>query len=156
MPPTFSPQAGELIHCIYASAAAVPMTTESLQALLARARAHNIEAGLTGLLLFSEGSFLQVIEGPAAAVDSLYARIEADTRHVHVTQIIREPIHRRAFADWSMGFQDLDAHGVSALPGASDFFLRPPSPTGVDDGRARKLLHAFRQGRWRKQATPVS
>lgn len=144
--------AGELIHCIYASAATAPLNRDELQALLARSRQSNAAAGLSGLLLYDDGSFFQVLEGPAGVVDALYARIEADLRHDHVTQIIREPIHRRAFGEWSMGFQDLNAHDVAGTVGATDFFLRPPSPTGVDDGRARKLIDAFRRGRWRRQA----
>jgi Sensors of blue-light using FAD len=145
----------ELIHCIYASAAKAPLEQGELARLLAQARIRNAMANLTGLLLYADGSFFQVLEGPAAVVDELYARIEFDPRHDQVTQIIREPIHRRTFVDWSMGFHELNRGDLAELPGASDFFLRPRSPMGLNDGRARKLLNAFLAGRWRKHSAPA-
>jgi len=74
------------MHCIYASAATRHFETAELTALLQAARKHNDGAGLTGMLLYTEGSFFQVLEGVPDAVEALYARIELDKRHEQVTK----------------------------------------------------------------------
>lgn len=136
-----------LFQCIYASAATRDFSTAELTALLAQARANNTRLGLTGMLLHAEGNFFQVLEGSAVVVDALYERIEADPRHDRVTMIIREPIHRRAFSDWSMGFCHLSREELAGEIGVNDFF----TTGGASDSRARKLLNAFRDGRWRQK-----
>ena len=139
-----------LIHCIYCSASTRPISAADLAALLSRARLDNARAGLTGMLLYTEGAFFQVLEGPAEAVDALYSKIERDTRHAKMTMIIREPIQRRVFDDWTMGFSAMSREEMETIPGANDFFGQGRSLVDLDAGRVRKLLEAFRSGRWRQ------
>ncbi|MBK7951387.1 MAG: BLUF domain-containing protein [Deltaproteobacteria bacterium] len=143
----------ELVQCIYASAAAQPFEADELEALLTRARAHNQANGLTGMLLYAEGSFFQVLEGPAEVVDALYRRIELDPRHVAMTKLIREPIKERSFQDWTMGFYQATRQDIARIVGLNDFLRIAHAGAGDQDGRARKLLAAFREGRWRKRIT---
>lgn len=143
----------ELIHCVYASAAARHFETDELATLLAVARANNARLGLTGMLLYAEGSFFQVLEGPADVVDALYVKIERDPRHGQVTLVIREPIPRRFFDDWTMGFYRVSREELAGIDGVNDFFGKDRTAINVDAGRARKLLAAFRDGRWRKKLT---
>lgn len=140
-----------LIHCIYASSATPDFQPRDIPRLLEQARARNSLAGITGMLLFIEGSFFQVLEGEASAVDAVYASISADPRHRHITQIIREPIARRSFGEWSMGFATLDRREVMGHLGENDFFTSASCLERVDAGRARKLLVAFGSGRWRSE-----
>lgn len=140
-----------LVHCIYASAASRALDAQDLAQLLDVARRNNQRLGLSGMLLYAQGSFFQVLEGPEAAVDAVYARIERDPRHTQVTRIIREPIPRRGFEDWTMGFCELSAPQLQGLDGVNDFLQRDSGPVRMDAGRARKLLSAFRAGRWRQQ-----
>ena len=149
-----------LMHCIYASAAKRNFETAELMALLQAARKHNDEAGLTGMLLYTEGSFFQVLEGVPEAVEALYSRIELDTRHKQVTRIVTEAIPSRSFADWTMGFSQVSREELALISGANDFFSDSSCYLGLDSGRAKKLLSAFRGGRWRKtlagaQTAPV-
>ncbi|MEQ8496099.1 MAG: BLUF domain-containing protein, partial [Gammaproteobacteria bacterium] len=90
-----------LIHCIYASAATAPLDAAQRRELLRVARANNRRLGVTGILLYVDGSFFQVLEGEADVVDELFLRIAGDPRHANVTEIIRERIAQRAFPDWS-------------------------------------------------------
>ena len=60
------------------------------------------------MLLFTGGSFLQMLEGDAERIDELYARLAGDERHARLTQIVREPIQGRLFGDWSMDFAAVD------------------------------------------------
>ena len=139
-----------LMHCIYASAASRQFETAELTALLQAAREHNDRAGLTGMLLYTEGSFFQVLEGAPDAVEALYARIELDKRHKQVTRIVAEAIPSRSFADWTMGFSQVSREELALISGTNDFFCGSSCFLRLDSGRARKLLSIFREGRWRK------
>ena len=112
----------DLMHCIYASAATRQFETAKLTALLQAAREHNDAAGLTGMLLYTEGSFFQVLEGVPDAVEMLYARIELDKRHDQVTKIVAEAIPSRSFANWTMGFSQGLPQGTRADVSYQRFF----------------------------------
>lgn len=142
-----------LIHCIYASRAAGNLDEAGIQAILQRSRLNNLARDITGMLLFIEGSFFQVLEGDAARVDETYAAIARDARHDRVTQIIRESIARRSFGDWSMGFEMVAREDAQRLTGENDFFRGADCLEKVTAGRARKLLGAFAAGRWRTDHT---
>ena len=138
-----------LIHLIYCSAAPRPLGRDELATLLAGARAYNERHGITGMLLHVDGSFFQVLEGAPEDVERLFARISADPRHDHVTVIIREPVAVRAFGEWTMGHAEMSRHELDGIVGANDFFAGGRSLAEIGDGRAKKLLAAFRDGRWR-------
>jgi Sensors of blue-light using FAD len=142
-----------LIHCIYASTAESNFNESDIPALLTRARAANAERAITGVLLYIDGGFFQVLEGDAGAIDEVYSRILRDPRHSRITLIIREPIAARNFSEWTMGFCTVDRREAGGLIGENDFFASASCVTQLDSGRAKKLLAAFRAGRWRHQRT---
>jgi hypothetical protein len=139
-----------LIHCIYTSAGMHSFEEADLSTLLQAARAKNERLGLTGLLLHTEGTFFQVLEGQAEIVDALFATIELDKRHTQVTKIIREPIPHRVFDEWTMGFSAMTRKQLAEMDGTNDFFGESRCFAQLDAGRAKKVLDAFRNGRWRK------
>jgi hypothetical protein len=143
----------ELIQCIYASAASRDFEAAELAELLEAARANNAKLGLTGMLLYAEGSFFQVLEGQPEVVEALYAKIERDRRHDQVTLVIKEPIPKRYFDAWTMGFYKISREELAGMSGVNDFFGKERTEISVDAGRAKKLLAAFRDGRWRKKLT---
>lgn len=104
-----------LIQLIYCSAAQVRFERDQLVALLDVARRKNRRYGVTGMLLFTEGSFFQVLEGPPESVDAIFESISRDDRHDQVTVIIREAVPRRSFEDWTMGFADLQPDEADAI-----------------------------------------
>lgn len=138
-----------LIQIVYCSAATRPFDRSAFAQLLSKARENNEQVGVTGMLLYADGSFFQVLEGPPAVVDALFERIRADARHDRLTIIIREVIAQRAFADWTMGFAHLSAPDLDGLLGVNDAFDRGASLDRLGPGRARKLISAFVEGRWR-------
>lgn len=140
----------DLIHCIYASAATRQFAAAELTTLLQAARQHNDSAGLTGILLYTEGSFFQVLEGAPKVVEALYAKIEVDKRHDQVTKIVSEAIPSRSFAQWTMGFSQVSRKELALISGSNDFFAGASCFLDLDSGRAKKLISAFRDGRWRK------
>ena len=92
-----------LVRLMYASRAVDGTGTEELLAILRQSKSRNPEAGITGVLCFSEGIFLQVLEGGRSAVNRLYNRIAADPRHTQVELLSYQEIGERRFAGWSMG-----------------------------------------------------
>ena len=92
-----------LVRLMYASRAVPAVDQEELLAILKKSKANNPKAGVTGVLCFSEGVFMQVLEGGRNAVNKLYNRIAADARHSEVMLLSYEEISERRFAGWSMG-----------------------------------------------------
>lgn len=141
----------QLIQVVYCSAATNALTLDGIERLLRVSQKRNERLGITGMLLCAGRSFLQVIEGEKKKVDQLVASIEKDGRHRNITVIIREPIAKRAFGDWTMGYADLKKLDVENIVGINDFFLQEEPLTTIDHGRARKLLDLFKKGRWRAE-----
>ena len=98
-----------LHHLIYSSTANINLTEAELHRLLGHWRIKNTQLGITGLLLYSEGHILQVLEGAADVVYSLYATIAANPRHRSLVKLADGPVANRAFADWSMQMRTVDA-----------------------------------------------
>lgn len=124
-----------MLSLIYSSVATSTLEPADLTALLTQSRASNEQTGITGMLLFRNGYFLQVLEGPDAAVRGKMHTIRDDSRHTKVTVLLEDLIEERQFPEWTMGFpsneeledvpgyratfDDLDAHqgdAVSSVP----------------------------------------
>jgi len=106
-----------MIRIVYVSFATKPFDEKELLHLLAKCRSNNTEQQITGQLIYSEGTFMQVLEGPRETVDASYARIKKDTRHHNVTLIERVTIDERQFGEWSMGFKTLTAEQMQDIEG---------------------------------------
>ncbi len=96
-----------LVRLLYASRAVKVFDQEELTAILRKSRSANPDLGITGVLCFSQGIFLQVLEGGRRAVNELYNRIAADPRHTQVELMRYEEIDERSFAGWAMGQVDM-------------------------------------------------
>jgi hypothetical protein len=92
-----------LVRLLYASRTAVGFSTDELNTILKQSRTHNHERGVTGVLCYSEGVFMQVLEGSRDAVNALYKDIVNDPRHTDVVILKYTEINEREFAGWSMG-----------------------------------------------------
>jgi hypothetical protein len=100
---------------MYASRAVPTVDQEELLAILRQSKAANPADGITGVLCFSGGIFLQVLEGGRSAVNRLYNQIVADPRHTQVELLLYEEIGERRFAGWSMGQVNLSRLNPSLL-----------------------------------------
>jgi Sensors of blue-light using FAD len=92
-----------LVRLLYASRAVPAMDQDELNAILRQCKGRNPEHGITGVLCYSDGIFLQALEGGRGAVNALYNRIVADPRHTQVELLSYREIGERRFAGWSMG-----------------------------------------------------
>jgi hypothetical protein len=91
---------------VYLSRETAALARADLLALLEVSRRRNAERGISGLLVHKAGHFLQILEGPQAAVEGLMVKIAADPRHGGVVVVLRQAGTARAFADWSMALAD--------------------------------------------------
>ncbi len=139
----------QLVQVVYCSTATGELTREKVESLLRISQKRNEKLAITGMLLCAGRSFLQVIEGEKNNVEKLISSIEKDDRHRNITVIIREPIPERSFGEWTMGYADLKKVDVETIFGINDFFMQDEPLAKIDQGRAKKLLNLFKQGRWR-------
>jgi hypothetical protein len=130
-----------MLQIVYTSTANLEFSPADLERLLAGARTRNRTLGVTGMLVFHDGTFLQALEGEKRAVNEIFASIQGDARHRDVTVLHRGPgLEQRAFGDWSMGFADF-AGAADLLKG----FMRLNERSRIKDldgARAIELLAA--------------
>lgn len=117
-----------MIHLIYVSSATQNMDEASLLSLLAQARERNKQQEVTGMLLYGNGNFLQVLEGKAPDVDEIYHSITQDDRNIGNIVVQRKAISARNFPDWSMAFKALNKKQIIEAEGYSDFLLTKTAP----------------------------
>jgi hypothetical protein len=97
---------------LYTSNTNRDLSEKVLADILTASRRNNKARGITGLLLYIDGGFLQVLEGPDEDVQETFLRIKQDTRHWD-TKVLLDRQAERAFADWSMGFERPTESGPS-------------------------------------------
>lgn len=134
-----------LIHLIYVSRATHLMSQEALGDILVVAQAHNTECNITGMLIYKDQSFLQILEGEGAQVLSLFNRIKADQRHCRVKRLLCERITARNFPNWQMGFENLEYWDKAQLPNYAEFMNKDYEISGFikNPNSAHKLLAYF-------------
>ena len=108
----------KIVQLAYCSTSNRMLTTQELDGLLSVAVSNNEKAQITGMLIYSGGSFFQWLEGPAETVDNLFKKIVLDERHRNCTVILREGATERSFSRWAMAYassSDLDEKGQEAF-----------------------------------------
>ncbi|GAB3863816.1 hypothetical protein GCM10028824_00540 [Hymenobacter segetis] len=106
---------------IYRSVAIRLLSDEELARLVEQSRIHNYSQGITGVLFYAEGRFLQVLEGEMEPVKVLYECIWQDSRHTEVVKLFSGPVAQRLFAGWSLGFGQVAPPALARL----DAYLDP-------------------------------
>jgi hypothetical protein len=133
-----------LHEIVYMSLACDSMSSDELGALLDDSRAHNQAAGITGMLIYHEREFMQLIEGERSVIEALYQRIEADPRHQQVYQLWEGPIATRNFVDWTMAFAALDDETLKQHTGYAS--LKDEGLVALSrDNRGKKILLGLRE-----------
>jgi hypothetical protein len=132
---------------VYCSKATEAFSEAALLELLTGARENNARLGLSGMLLYKDGNFMQVLEGEESTVRSLLRKIQDDRRHQNVVQVLAGFTTERQFPYWYMGFQNLDSEAAQMTPGYSEF-LNTPLTVGLaaDPTLCQRLLHLFKKG----------
>ena len=118
-------QPGALIGCLtYQSRASAPPSEEELNDLVIRARTRNSSQGVTGMLLYEDGKFLQTLEGPPKGLETIWSSIRRDERHKDIEVLSQHLVSGRIFSEWDLLlYRKLD----QAPKGLMDR-LRPKNP----------------------------
>jgi hypothetical protein len=103
-----------LVRLLYASRA-VNTQPDAIEGILAKSRQFNPSSGITGILCYGGGIFLQAIEGGRSAVSELYGHIQQDARHKDVVLLQYEEISERRFSGWTMGQVNMEKINHSIL-----------------------------------------
>ena len=104
-----------LVRLLYVSRALDPDASAATDAILAVAREHTMANGITGILCYGGGIYLQAIEGGRNQVNNLYAQIVSDKRHTDVVLLNYEEIAERRFGGWTMGQVNLSKLNTSVV-----------------------------------------
>lgn len=134
-----------MYRTIYLSAASHMFSTEDLNAILSVSRRNNQSDGISGLLLYHEGSILQVLEGDQSRVDACFERIKMDGRHRGLLRLFHGKVDRKVFPNWSMGFawpNDIKDGADASLKGLDQVVKELPSLHSVDR-RSAILIRSF-------------
>ena len=136
-----------IFQLVYRSTAVRHLDPSDLLAMLTRSRVNNERCGITGMLLYQAGEFLQMLEGDEQAVRERYDVIARDDRHKWVSLVLTSPTSKRDFPDWTMGFRDLEegatpARGWTAFLDEADLPASLPTVTNY----IRDIFLSFRDG----------
>jgi hypothetical protein len=132
-----------MFHLIYTSRSRQAFSDADLKKLLMRARSNNEKIGVTGMLIYHDGAFLQALEGDELSVRDVFRRIEKDARHTRVA-ILRDQGsfgERRIFGDWSMGFANASGN-AQILKGFVDLAAGRDLLT-LEETQAMELLSSY-------------
>jgi hypothetical protein len=110
-----------MLRLIYVSSETTPFSEDDLIQLLDKARRNNVSANITGFLLYKNGRFMQLLEGPRDAVLALTEKIRLDVRHKDISILMEWEANRPVFSDWAMGFKRVNADTTLDVPGLVDY-----------------------------------
>ncbi|WP_338503952.1 BLUF domain-containing protein [Sphingomonas kaistensis] len=129
----------QILQVGYVSTAVRLQSPEVMHAILAASRRNNSALNVTGLLVAGRRRYLQVIEGPAEAIEDLLSKIEADERHKGLVIFLRRIVQERSFGEWSMAFR-----GSPTLSFEGDYRRALEWMTrGMEEGRLKQQILAF-------------
>jgi hypothetical protein len=110
---------------IYTSVANQKMADNELKELLKKSRANNSSLEITGMLLYLDPFFIQVLEGDEVVINKAFDTIKQDPRHYKVSIIYKKLIPHRLFPDWTMGFNKITKESIEKIEGYSDYLQKP-------------------------------
>jgi hypothetical protein len=133
------------MQLVYVSTAHEELAPQVLDAILVSSVKHNMPQQITGMLVYADGNFLQILEGAAAAVQETFDRVKDDSRHYGVLVIAHEPVEHREFQQWSMGFRRVTRDELTANPAYAPLIAGKInfSALGVRPGLAMEILRDF-------------
>lgn len=134
-----------LSQLLYVSRAS-KLFSSTLRDLATRANEANRKRNVTGLLVYSSGNFIQLLEGREAILQLLFEKIRVDPRHEDVQQLYFAPTQERLFTEWNFGLLDLSKQTELKVEPLRQILDRAQTiPRLRDDTSA--LLAAFKEFR---------
>jgi hypothetical protein len=116
-------------YIVYVSTAKRLLSEKELIGLLKVSRTNNKKYNVTGILLYCQGTFMQVLEGDKNSIDQIYKAIELDQKHKNVIKLASGISKKRNFPDWPMAFASVTPETLQEIEG----FLSSPDQNLYDD-----------------------
>jgi uncharacterized membrane protein (DUF373 family) len=143
----------QMIQISYISTATKRMSQEDLEEILKTSRKNNAGSGITGMLLYMNNTFVQILEGEEKTVNELVEKIKRDSRHADLQVLQKKTIDRREYADWSMGFKQVSGEEFQAVKGLEHLVEKDFNATflGNHVRIVESLMEHFRKDQLRKK-----
>jgi hypothetical protein len=121
---------------------------EILAAILDSSERNNKRNNITGMMSYSDGNVMQVLEGEKETVLKTYQAVQMDLRHYDIFLLLEEEIATRIFASWSMGFRQISTADMQEFPLAANVFKVRPSEIAlrVQPSDVLIILKSFADG----------
>jgi EAL domain-containing protein (putative c-di-GMP-specific phosphodiesterase class I) len=146
----------QLYQLIYKSIACDDLNDDELESLCQTSIANNAAHEITGVLLFDGLNFLQVLEGRFTPLTQLMSIIEQDSRHQKIVTLIKEPIAKREFANWSMTLIKKDPKIFGSIEKEFQFLdnqIKKSHLSAKSESRSSMITQAFRDGAWSREVS---
>ncbi|MGE3611611.1 MAG: BLUF domain-containing protein [Bacteriovoracaceae bacterium] len=118
---------------------------EDIKKILSVAHKTNSEQGISGILLFHGGIFLQLLEGDKEKVEKLYLKIEQDRRHSNVIKLIATEGNQRLFPDWTMAFHEVKGTDIKLVNQIMSWTHKINKAESIDNQLILSLISNFKQ-----------
>jgi biotin carboxylase len=116
------------------------MDHDELLDILSVSRVNNRKHDITGMLIYGEGVFIQLIEGDKNIIDQVYTKISADPRHKNIIKMAEGDLTQRNFPEWEMGFKAANAAELAELGG----YIDPTSKEFLKDTQSSDVINIMR------------
>ena len=135
-----------LYELLYTSVAKWKMSSNELIELLQQSREKNLRFNITGLLVYHNREFMQILEGDKETVLEFYDMITNDERHTSIRIFWENSISERGFSKWAMGFVNIENIELSTLKGYSQFLKEGFSSADINHCQTigKKLILSLR------------
>ena len=144
----------ELVRLLYISRSCIDAESAEMRNIGAVSQARNAAQGVTGYLYYDDDAFVQVLEGPAKAVDHVFAKIDTDPRHQDIRVLEHCGLDQRRFGDWAMGLYNGSLYsGLLRLAFGQRFIA---TITTEDAKLLEQFLFDLSQGRDSKYQVEIS
>ena len=145
-----------MIQLAYISVQTKPLPKEVIKDILDKSITNNSQKNITGMLIFYNGTFLQVLEGPDNKVMDLYHSLKLDKRHQNLDILYKKDIQSTAFSSWSMGFVDVEEISKKGDKDFISFFNQlkwdkddENKITENNISKVKLIIDKFQRGAWR-------
>lgn len=129
----------------YVSSARANLIYEDILHIVEKAREHNSANGITGVLLYKGGIFLQLLEGEEAAIRKVFEeKIKPDTKHSNIIEIFDLPSKERLFQDWSMGFCEMSEMDIKMINEILSWKKLVTAAKEIDNHLILRMLERFK------------
>lgn len=127
-------------YLIYISSAIKLMSNADLVKILSDSRDNNKTQNITGMLLYGDGVFIQVLEGEEEVIENVYHKIVKDPRHRSIIKLTSGDLNKRNFPDWTMGFIAVNEKELAKLDG----YINPANKNFLATNNQHAALDALK------------